>query len=199
MKSSSKQQQRLQAHLARDAQINKDALSLIICQQFIKQPAYQNASTIMCYLHCRSEVRTLELVKTQLKNDKRLVIPYCTKDKNGHNKLGLWLLDDVNELVVSKWGILEPPETKWNDKLNSVKVKELDLVMVPGVAFNRHGARLGYGAGYYDSLLCQLKADCILIGLAYESQLFENIQMNSHDIYMDFVLTEKQLYARCTG
>ncbi|NOQ34509.1 MAG: 5-formyltetrahydrofolate cyclo-ligase [Methylococcaceae bacterium] len=189
-----KHQQRKKAYVARNTQSNKNEISEIICQQLINFSYFKNASTIMCYLHCRSEVRTLEFVKAQLKHKKRIIIPYCTKDKNGENKLGLWHLEDLNELVAGTWGILEPPKTRWNDKSKNITAEELDLIIVPAVAFSRKGARLGNGAGYYDRLLNQVRNDCDLIGVGYESQLFEDIEMNEHDVYMDFVLTEKQLY-----
>jgi len=192
----SKQQQRLQAYKARNNQINKAGLSAIICQKIIQHSSYQTASTVMIYLHCRSEVRTQAFVKTLLKTDKRIVIPYCTQDEQGNNKLGLWHLENLNELISGTWDILEPPKTKWDDLSKQLHPEQLDLVIVPGVAFSPQGARLGNGAGYYDRLLNQVRRDCTLIGIAYESQLFEEIQMDSYDIYMDFVLTEKQLYSR---
>ncbi len=192
----SKKQQRLQAYEARNNQINKASLSAIICQKLTQHSRYQAASTVMIYLHCRSEVRTQAFVKTLLKTDKRVVIPYCTQDELGHHKLGLWHLENFNELVTGTWGILEPPKTQWDEESKQLYPEQLDLVIVPGVAFSPQGARLGNGAGYYDRLLNQVRADCTLIGIAYESQLFKEIQMDSNDVYMDFVLTEKQLYSR---
>ena len=191
-----KQQQRLQAYSARNKQIDKEGLSSIICQKLIQHVSYQMASTVMVYLHCRSEVRTQTWVKNLLKTNKRVVIPYCTQDESGDNKLGLWHLENLNELVKGTWGILEPPKKKWADLSKQLHPEQLDLVMVPGVAFSLQGARLGNGAGYYDRLLNQVRSDCLLIGIAYESQLFKEIQMDSYDIYMDFVLTEKKIYQR---
>ena len=191
-----KQQQRSQAYKARNNQINKDGLSTIICQKLRQNPHYQAASTVMIYLNCRSEVRTKAFIKDLLKTDKRFVIPYCTQDALGNNKLGLWHLEDLNELINGTWDILEPPQIKWDNLSKQIHPEQLDLIIVPGVAFSSQGARLGNGAGYYDRLLHQVRADCTLIGIAYESQLFENIQMDQYDIYMDFVLTEKQLYSR---
>ena len=191
-----KSQQRLQAYKARNNQIDKASLSAIICQKLKQHSSYQKASTVMIYLHCRSEVRTQAFVKTLLKTDKRIVIPYCTQDEQGNNKLGLWHLENLNELISGTWGILEPPKIKWDDLSKQLQPQQLDLVIVPAVAFNPQGARLGNGAGYYDRLLNQVRADCTLMGIAYESQIFKDIQMENYDIYMDFVLTEKQLYSR---
>lgn len=187
---------RQQAYALRNAQQDKKALSFSICEKFINLSFCKKASTIMCYLHCRSEVQTQAFVQELLMQQQRVVIPYCTQDEKGNNKLGLWHLQDFNELNKGTWGILEPPKSRWNEKAKNVMPQELDVIMVPGVAFSRHGARLGNGAGYYDRLLNTVRDDCILIGVCYESQLFDEIPMETYDVYMDFVLTEKQLYPR---
>ncbi|MDQ7089881.1 MAG: 5-formyltetrahydrofolate cyclo-ligase [Methylococcales bacterium] len=192
-----KKSQRQQAYARRKAQCHKDELSRVICQQFSQHAAYQHATTLLVYLHCRSEVRTLEFVKTQLKNDKKIIIPYCTHDEHGHPKLGLWRLTDLNELVAGTWGILEPPKEHWLNPLKTINPQQLDLIMVPGVAFTQQGARLGNGAGYYDRLLNQVRTDCILMAIAYESQVVKVLEMNPHDVYMNFVLTEKKCYTGC--
>lgn len=185
-----KKEQRQQAYDARNAQTDKDELSQVICDKFITQAAYQQAETIMWYLHCRSEVRTLSAIVTELKHTKRIVIPYCTKDHQGQNKLGLWWLQDLSELTVGTWGILEPPVARWGEQGKEVSAAELDLIMVPGVAFDPAGGRLGNGAGYYDRLLQQVRPETSLIGVCYQSQLCEKVIMEKHDVYMDAVLTE---------
>lgn len=190
----SKAQQRQAAYAARNAQADKDHLGQKICQTIISQPAYQQANTVMWYLHCRSEVRTLQTVVAELSNDKKIVIPYCTKDQQGHNKLGLWWLEDMSELVQGTWGILEPPLSRWGETGKEIQPTELDFIVVPGVAFTREGARLGNGAGYYDRLLQQVRVDTVLTAICYEAQLFEQISMEAHDVFMDFVMTEKTIY-----
>jgi 5-formyltetrahydrofolate cyclo-ligase len=70
----------------------------------------------------------------------------------------------------------------------------MDLVIVPGVAFSRDGARMGNGQGYYDRLLGRVRPDCPLIALCYECQLFDNLVVHTHDIYMDKVVTERAVY-----
>ena len=74
-------------------------------------------------------------------------------------------------------------------------VQELDLIMVPGVAFARDGGRLGNGAGYYDRLLKSVRADAVLAGVCYQSQLFDDVVMDKHDVYMDKVITETGIYS----
>ena len=189
-----KNQQRRLAYDARNAQTHKDELSRIICECFMAQPAYQQAETVLWYLHCRSEVRTAEALTRELATTKRMVIPYCTQDGQGRNKLGLWWLEDMGELVSGMWGILEPPKSRRGEPGKEVAPERLDCVMVPGVGFDRQGGRLGNGAGYYDRLLKSVRSDAVLTAVCYESQLFEHIVMATHDVAMDFVITEKTIY-----
>lgn len=187
--------QRRKAYDMRNEQIDKEALSRIICDQFIAQPIYRQAKTVMWYIHCRSEVRTQSALLSELATGKHVVIPYCTEDEQGQNKLGLWRLEDFAELVPGMWGILEPPQQRWGELGKAVAPEELDCVMVPGVAFDRNGGRLGNGAGYYDRLLKSVRADAVLIGVCFESQLVEQVVTEVHDVSMDIVMTEKTLYA----
>jgi 5-formyltetrahydrofolate cyclo-ligase len=66
--------------------------------------------------------------------------------------------------------------------------------MVPGVAFDKTGARMGHGFGYYDKLLEQVRPDAALVALAFECQLFPAIPTQEHDIFMDKIITEKAIY-----
>jgi 5-formyltetrahydrofolate cyclo-ligase len=75
-----------------------------------------------------------------------------------------------------------------------LKPEDLDLIMVPGVAFDRQGGRTGHGKGYYDKLLQHARPDCPLVALAFECQMFPEIPVQSHDIYMDKVVTEDAVY-----
>lgn len=189
-----KQQQRRLAYAARNAQPDKDAASAEICRRAVSESWYQKAHTILWYLHCRSEVRTLPVVLTQLSSDKRIAIPFCTVDEQGHKCLGLWHLRSIEELQPGMWNILEPPRERWREADRLISPAELDAVIVPGVAFDSKGGRLGNGAGYYDRLLSQVRADTVLAGVCYQSQLLPQIDMQGHDIYMDWVVTERTAY-----
>jgi 5-formyltetrahydrofolate cyclo-ligase len=100
----------------------------------------------------------------------------------------------MDELVVGKWKILEPPRERWGEAGKEMGPEEIDLVVVPGVGFSRTGGRMGNGQGYYDRLLERVRPDCTLVGLGYECQLFDELIVSPHDVFMDKVVTEKAVY-----
>jgi 5-formyltetrahydrofolate cyclo-ligase len=182
------------AYDARNAQPDKDTVSEIAVKMLVQLPEYQRAKTVLWYLDCRSELRTLHALPDALASGKRIVVPYCTVDEAGANKLGLWWLEDMNEMIVGKLKILEPPRERWGEPGKEIPPEEIDLVIVPGVGFSRTGGRMGNGQGYYDRLLERVRPDCQLIGLGYECQLFDNLIVGPHDVFMDKVVSEKAVY-----
>ena len=186
---------RREAYDRRNAQENKDEVSAAAVEKFMALPEYEKAHTIMWYIDCRSETRTKpQLLAEVEKGEKKIIVPYCTEDENGENKLGLWHMESLEEMVVGKWNILEPPKELWGNPEKEVTPEELDMIMVPGVGFDRDGGRMGNGQGYYDRTMEKVRPDCFLIALCYESQLFDNILVAPHEVYMDKVVTEKEVY-----
>ena len=183
------------AYDARNAQENKDAVSEKAIERLLALPEYRQARTVMWYIDCRSELRTRQALPAALASAQRIIVPYCTVDEQGANKLGLWWLTSMDELIIGKWKILEPPQERWGEPGKEVPPQELDLVIVPGVGFSREGGRMGNGQGYYDRLLATVRPECRLIGLCYESQLFDDLVVSPHDVFMDQVVTEAAVYA----
>ncbi len=180
---------REQAHAARNAQPDKEALSSVICSRLVGLPEYAAARTVMYYVDVRSEARTRHYLPTVLGHDKRIVVPYCVA-----GELELFHLTSMDELAVGMYRILEPKAELRERPEKRVAPAELDLVVVPGVAFDRQGGRLGHGFGYYDKLLHHARPDAPLVALAFECQLFPEIPMHAHDVYMDRVITEAAVY-----
>lgn len=190
-----KQLQRRRAYDARSAQENKDELSRQAVGRLKDLREYRSAKTVMWYIDCRSELRTRWVLPAELASDKTTVVPYSTVDTDGRNQLGLWRLEAMDEVVRGKWGILEPPPERWDEPSKIVSPKDLDLVIVPGVAFCRYGHRLGNGQGYYDRLLSAVREDCRLVALCFECQLFDDLTTEFHDVAMDFVVTEANVHS----
>jgi 5-formyltetrahydrofolate cyclo-ligase len=186
-----KKQIREQAHAARNALPNKDELSQAICEKFVALPEYAAAKTVMYYVDVRSEVRTRNYLATALTHGKRIVVPYCVE-----GELELFLLENMEELAIGAYKILEPKTELRALESKRIKPEDLDLIMVPGVAFDRRGARMGHGFGYYDKLLEHSRMDCPLVALAFECQLFAEVPTMPHDIFMDKIITEAAVYER---
>jgi 5-formyltetrahydrofolate cyclo-ligase len=181
---------REQAHANRNAQTEKDELSREICAKFATLPEYARAKTVMYYIDVRSEVRTRHALPAALAENKKVVVPWC----NDKGELELFHLENMDELAVGMYKILEPKQELRELPGKQILAEDLDLVMVPGVAFDRSGARMGHGKGYYDKLLQHARADAPLIALAFECQLFPEIPTAPHDIFMDLIITEGAIY-----
>ena len=180
---------RKQAHENRRQQPEKDAVSERIVRRFMDLPEYEKAGTVMFYVDVRDEVRTRHALPEALASGKRIVVPYCLD-----GELELFWLENMDELELGMYRILEPKVELRDVAAKRLTPTDLDLVMVPGVAFDRNGGRTGHGKGYYDKLLQHARKDAPLVALSFECQLFEEIPAESHDIFMDKVVTEDSVY-----
>lgn len=173
----------------RDQQNNKDQISAKILEKVFELSDFQQANTVLIYLDIKSEVRTRPSLSRLLDFGKIIVIPFVSSQG-----LELFHLEDLTELEDGAYGVLEPSlELRKNPK-KKVSADEIDLAIIPGVAFDSEGARLGYGKGYYDKLLSELRLDCLMLGLAFECQLHANLPQEEHDISLDIIITDKQIY-----
>ena len=145
----------------------------------------------MLYVDFASEVRTRPLLPPMWAAGKQVVVPYCVGDS-----LALFRLESLAELAPGTLGILEPAAALRGRADRAFDPAQLDLVVVPGVAFDRRGGRLGHGKGYYDRFLRLVSPRAALVGLAFECQLFPEIPMLQHDVYLHKVITEAAVYAR---
>lgn len=181
---------RKQAHENRRNQSNKDELSETIVRKFMSLPEFQQARTVMFYVDVRAEVRTRFALPDALSTGKRIIVPWC----NEAGELELFLLESMDELELGMYSILEPKQELRHRPDKVVQPEELDLIMVPGVGFDERGGRTGHGKGYYDKLLEHARLDCPLVALAFDCQMFAEIPMQAHDIFMDKVITESAIH-----
>lgn len=177
------------AHAARRDQADKDEVSQVITDRVMGLSEYQSAGCVMWYVDVRAETRTRHALPQALESDKRIVIPYCVD-----GELELFHLESMDEMETGMYKILEPREDLRSVESKRVDVSELDLILVPGVAFDSRGGRTGHGKGYYDKLLENAKPETPLIALAFQCQIFDEIPMQDHDIFMDKVVTESNVY-----
>jgi 5-formyltetrahydrofolate cyclo-ligase len=177
------------ARANRLAQPGKDHLSRIICRALAELPEYAAARSILFYVDIRAEVRTQHFLPTAIADGKQVVVPYCSA-----GRLELFRLKSMDELAAGSFQILEPrPELRCQSQ-RRIPIDQVDLVIVPGVAFDRDGARLGHGQGYYDRLLAGARRQTPRIALAFECQIFPTLPTAHHDVPMHVIVTERAIY-----
>ena len=170
--------------LMRD-QISKQTASqnsASIYTRLIQMSLYQSAQNIACYVSIKNEVDTQQIIQNALMQKKQVGVPITQSD----GIMEFQTLTNTNELQKVHHGLLEPT----TNPQKIISPRKFDLAIVPGIAFDRQGHRIGSGGGYYDRYLAQTNA--IRIGLAYDFQLLENIPTEPHDLKMDWVITENE-------
>ncbi len=145
-------------------------------------PEFQKAKTVLFYMSMLGEVCTHSMIERALAMGKRVIVPRVRAEK----QLDLCEIDDDSEFERSSFGILEPREG-----CGLVPLKEIDLAVVPGIAFDESGNRIGYSSGYYDRLLKSFRG--LKIALAAELQVVEKVPALSHDVIVDRIITEKRM------
>lgn len=142
---------------------------------------FQNSKTVMFYVSFNNEVYTHDMIREALKN-KLVIVPKVT-----HKEIEPSVIMDLNNLLPSgKFGILEPIEVM------KIPYKNIDLVLVPGIIFDKEGYRIGYGFGYYDKFLKKV-SKAIKIGLAFDFQIIDTVPREMHDVPMDLIVTEERV------
>jgi len=184
-----RQQIRDEALRRRNQIADGESLSLRVFDRLTAQPEFLRAHTILMYLDVRSEVRTRWYLPTLWAEGRRVVVPSCQAEG-----LALFHITSLDQLAPRTMQILEPRRELLELAKHEVAPGELDLVVIPGVAFDRRGNRLGYGKGYFDKLLHRVRPDAAKIAVCFECQVIPEIPTMPHDIRMDKVITENSIY-----
>jgi 5-formyltetrahydrofolate cyclo-ligase len=182
---------RREALAARDAVPDRPAASRAVLERLRGLGVWERAGTICCYVGVRSEVDTLPLLADALAEGRRVAVPACEGET-----LRLVYLASLDELVPARFGLLEPTAEVCLATERTCPVAAVDLFVVPGVAFDRSGGRIGYGRGFYDRLLAHARPGAARVGLAFEAQLVECVPAEATDVPMDLVITERAVHAR---
>lgn len=150
-------------------------------------PCYQRARVILWYMAFDKEVLTAGLMQQALAAGKRAVVPLVQVERQ---RLELCEIQDVARDVAPGYrGIPEPRPGCWRP----TAAEELELVIVPGVAFDMHGGRLGFGAGFYDRLLAELPHAIPKLGMAFDFQILPELPRQAHDIAVHGIATETRV------
>ena len=161
----------------------KEKLDRNIFQKLISNPMYLNAKVIFIYVSYENEVNTHEVIKHALQSGKIVCIPKVISKDIGMVAMEI---NSFDELTPGAYGILEPSSR------NGVVIdpKEIDMIILPGLAFDKFGGRLGYGGGFYDRYLLAVKKDTPKIALGYSFQLVEKVPTEELDVPIDDVITD---------
>lgn len=166
------------------------AHSSAIIERLMQLPEYQQADTVLGYMNFGAEFASDLWVEQVLAAGKRLALP---KVNHHTDQLDLYWVDDLeNQLAEGLWGIREPVVERCErlDNLN-----EVDFALLPGVAFARDGARLGYGRGFYDKLLANMAQRPVLAAAAFALQVAESIPQEATDVKVEWIITEQETIA----
>ena len=154
-----------------------------VLAQVLALPEYARAGVVHTYLASDDhEVATLPIVQQALAHGRRVVVPVVVP---GTRRLRHALADGCDRWRPDRWGLPSPPSdhSAWVDDISTI-----GLVLVPGLAFDRLGRRLGYGGGYYDRFLAQIEAP--KAGITYGALLVAELPEEAHDVRMDLIVTE---------
>ena len=170
------------ANIKGKSKSNKITTNLLSLEELKK------SKNILLYISYRSEVGTERLINKLLKNSKNVFAPYCIKDEKRMEIVQI--NDPTKDLKKGAYGIKEPKNSL---RKKDNEINQLDIVIVPAVAFSKSGYRIGYGGGYYDRFLSRLPSKTISIGINYDELIFESVPKEDHDLAVDIIVTDKKV------
>ena len=159
----------------------------IITDKLLNLDCIKNAKNIMLYLDFNNEVSTYSLIKKLLNLGKIVSSPITLKEER--KLIPSQITDLKNGIQYGAYNIREPkPECS-----PAINIKDLDVVIVPAVAYDKSCYRLGYGGGFYDRFLENLRKDAVTIGIAFDLQIFDEVPKEAHDAQLDYIVTESRI------
>ncbi len=171
-----------------EAEIERDSEQIV--RRVMQLPAYRRSRTRLLFSSFGSEVRTEALIEDTLRRNARLVLPrVCGMEE----ALALYEVRDAQtDLAPGSFGILEPDVSRCRE----LSVYDIDFVLVPGLAFDRQGGRLGYGGGFFDYIL-NLRGELLeqraAVAVAFSVQIVESVPTDSWDVPVPLIVTEDEL------
>lgn len=172
-----KQSLRITCRKVRAKIVNKEEQSQSIVSRLLSMPAIKTAGYILVYYPLEHEVDILPLIKELGKTTKKIYLPFFTELKVGLVNYPLNYVDKLNSYEPTQ-AVTNPP---------------LDVMIIPALAYDKKGHRLGQGGGWYDRFLKSFP-DSLKIGVCFEQQLLEAVPYNDHDQRVDMIVTSKQVF-----
>lgn len=160
-------------------------LSEVIQNKVCNHPWFERSNTVFVYVSAGNEVRTFEIIEKAVNTGKRVCVPRVVP---GVKMEAVPISNIDQDLQMGFFNIMEPKQ-----HLLPVDEKEIDLVIVPGLVFDRNGYRIGYGGGYYDKYLARIAEHCRTIGIAFDFQVVNELPVEEHDMKVMAVITENDL------
>jgi 5-formyltetrahydrofolate cyclo-ligase len=181
-----KHEARARARRARDGveQVERRAAAHELAAVLLGLPDLQAARVVLAYAALPNELDPMPAVWRLRKRGVRIAYPRI----EAPGILGMHYVDHEIELVPGPFGLAQPGEHAARALHDAI-----DAVLLPAVAFDERGMRLGYGGGYYDRLLPMLRPDCFRIGIVFEEQVLAEIPAEDHDACVDIVITPSRI------
>ena len=148
---------------------------------------FLEANIVLLYINSSSEVNSQKIIERCFNYNKIVILPAFDTIKY---EMKLMKVDNLDtDLILGPRGILEPDSSR----CNVVPIEVVDIAIIPGVAFDEKGGRIGSGDGYYDRLIPNLSITTRKVALAFEGQIIPQVHMESHDKHVDIIVTEKRI------
>jgi len=158
------------------SELEKAKKSGIIKDRLFSEEAFKKAKVVMFYVSLKDEVNTLAMIDEAIKAGKRVCVPVIFKEDK--RLMAGEIKDRIADLEKQHFGIYQPKQ----GHVKEVPLEDIDLIVVPGIAFDKKNVRLGRGHGYYDRFLSAIPNRSRTIGLAFDFQVLEDLPQDSHDI-----------------
>ena len=148
---------------------------------------FLEAKIVMFYMNHKSEVQTEGMVRRALELGKVIALPFVDAEKG---EIVPYKVDDVDRDIGEGYGGIREPMLS---RCKKIPVQHINLSIVPAIALDERGGRLGHGTGFYDRFIPELDITTRKVALAFECQIVPQIPMEPHDRYIDIIITEERI------
>ena len=159
----------------------KQQLDLILQEKFLQTEEYKNTKTLLAFVSKDIEINTEKIIEQALADGKTLALPKCKEE----NLMDFYIVNSLSQLKEGYYGLLEPDP----EKCTMLKDTANTICLVPGLAFDREGYRIGFGKGYYDRFL--LDYNGVTVGMCYAKCVHESLPKGYYDRPIDILITDK--------